>query len=446
MPGVISCAVSVIEFFARGRTMRQNKTQGMMKIGEIAKIANTSISTVKYYVSQGLIDVAFKTSANMAYYNPSSVQRILLIKKLQKEKFYPLSLIKMLLGQSDQNNMEIDLMDAIQKVTPSDTQERVLYSSAPRETGLTRKQIDELIRCNIISSVEIDRKKVFSASNVKIMQLAKRRLDGGMPFEQTLLSFSVYEQELRRAVEGDVDAVIAQTLMKGAHSTQDMAQLIRLSDETLDEFIKLKRGQLNRYYGSRRVEDLTLFLKRINDFIFTCLIPAIGEIKVKDRFVQICRLIAAYDYAAVLDLSREETDPQTAWAFQTLTMLAKNCNEENIPRPESTAENVFASSVENINSLLRLGKRAGLAVVIPTGIICKTFFAECKPPIEINAGYRLFIYYVRLAFLYLAPPVLGCGILASEAVEESLHYSMTCIEEVDAAKAFTEEMLDRLKS
>jgi hypothetical protein len=37
-------------------------------------------------------------------------------------------------------------------------------------------------------------------------------------------------------------------------------------------------------------------------------------------------------------------------------------------------------------------------------------------------------------------------ILTGEAVEETLHFSMTCIEEVDDAKAFTEEILDRLKS
>lgn len=426
--------------------MHKMETRGLMKIGEIAKAANTSISTVKYYISQGLIDIAFKTSANMAYYHPSSVQRLLFIKKLQKEKFYPLSLIKKLLEQSDQANMEIELMDAIHKVPPSDLQVSISLSSAPKEIGLTRKQIDELIRHNIISPVLTDRKKVFTESHIRIMQLVKRRIDGGMPFEQTLVSFGVYEHELRRAVESDVDAVIAQTLLKGAYSTHDMAQLIRLSDETLDEFIKLKREQLNRYFGSQRMEELTLFLEKTNDFLFCCLIPAIGGMNASDSFIELCSLIDKCDYDAALALSSKEKDLQFVWAFQTLTLLKKNCNEEDLPRPMGTKDNDLAAAVENINSLLRLGKKAGLAAVIPTCSRCKGFFIALEPQKAGDDCYKLFLYYLRLAFLYLSPSVLGCRKQAAAVMDEALSFSMACIKDTAEAKAFTDRMLCQLNS
>jgi DNA-binding transcriptional MerR regulator len=424
--------------------MPNKEIPGLMKIGEIAKAANTSVSTVKYYVSQGLISVALKTSANMAYYHPSSVQRILLIKRLQKEKFYPLSLIKKLLEQKDQMNMEIELMDAINKVPPSGVQSSISLSSAPNETGLTRKQINELIRSNIVEPVVIDRKKVLTESSIKIMQLVKRRIDGGIPFEQTLASFGIYGHELRKAVEGDIDAVIAQTLLKGEYSTFDMVQLIRLSDETLDEFIKYKRHQLNSYFGSRRVEELTLFLENINDFLFSCLIPAIGDLQGSSSFIQLCHLIYKRDYDAALELSLREKDLQFAWAFRTLVLLKKNCGEESLPRPISGNDNVFATTVEKINLLLRLGKRAGLSVVIPTCRQCKEFFVELNPQKTEDDCCKLFLYYIRIAFLYLAPSVLDCGKQAGTAINESLNFCITCIKDIDEAKVFSDNILKKL--
>lgn len=257
---------------------------------------------------------------------------------------------------------------------------------------------------------------------------------------------SVYEQELRRAVEGDIDAVIAQTLLTGEYSTHDMAGLIRLSDETLDEFIKLKRDQLNRYYGSQRVEELTLFLEHFNSFLFSCLIPAIGGMKEPGSFIRLCGLIDKCEYNAALELSLKEKDLQYAWAFQTLTLLKKNCNEDNSPRPMDMNSDVFAATVENIHSLLRLGKRVGLAIVIPTCSQCKEFFMALKSQKVRDVSCKLFLYYIRLAFLYLAPPVLGCGKQAGTAMEGALSFSMTCIKDTTAAKIFVESILNKLNS
>ena len=419
--------------------MRRKDTLGLMKIGEVARAANTSISTVKYYVSQGLVEAAFKTSANMAYYHPSCVERINLIKKLQKEKFYPLSLIKKLLEQNNRTGAEIELMDAIHKVPPAGASASIPISSAPAETGLTKKQMDELLRRRIIYTATIDQKKVFTDSNVKIMRLVKQRMDGGMPFEQTAVSFGAYGDELGKAADADVDAVIAKTLLTGEYSTRDMVKLIRLSDETLDEFIKLKRDQLNRYYGSRRMEDLTRFLDNISDFLFSCLIPAMGRLQGASSFILICGLMDRGDFRAASEASLKELDPQFAWAFQTLVLLRKNGNEENSARPIGQ-EHDFVLAVEKLNSLFRLVRKAGLASVIPTVRQCRDFFMALKPKKNGEACCRLFLYYMRLAFLYLAPPVLGCGEQARTALDNAFNYTLSCIKDREFASIFTNKI------
>ena len=91
------------------------------------------------------------------------------------------------------------------------------------------------------------------------MALAKRRLDAGIPIEQTVRSFSIYEKALREAVSAEVDDFAAGALMSQNVTAEAGARMIRVSDETLDTFIALRRKALNREYGSRRLEDMARF-------------------------------------------------------------------------------------------------------------------------------------------------------------------------------------------
>ena len=65
-----------------------------LKISQLAQRAGVSIPTVKHYVREGLLPRPMKTSRNMAYYSEADINRIRLIKKLQKEKYLPLDVIK----------------------------------------------------------------------------------------------------------------------------------------------------------------------------------------------------------------------------------------------------------------------------------------------------------------------------------------------------------------
>ena len=103
------------------------------------------------------------------------------------------------------------------------------------------------------------RKKLFTADDLGVMALAKRRLDAGIPIEQTVRSFSIYEKALREAVSAEVDDFAAGALMSKDVTAGAGARMIRVSDETLDTFIALRRKALNREYGSRRLEDMGRF-------------------------------------------------------------------------------------------------------------------------------------------------------------------------------------------
>ncbi|MEW5722616.1 MAG: MerR family transcriptional regulator [Thermodesulfobacteriota bacterium] len=72
----------------------------LLKISELARRAQVSTRTIHFYVQEGLLPPPFKTARNMAYYHPSSVQKVLAIRKAQAERFLPLVVIGRLLKES----------------------------------------------------------------------------------------------------------------------------------------------------------------------------------------------------------------------------------------------------------------------------------------------------------------------------------------------------------
>jgi DNA-binding transcriptional MerR regulator len=67
----------------------------MLRIGELARRTGVSRGTIQHYLREGLLPVPVKTGRTMAYYDPSCVDRILLIKDLQR-RYLPLGVIRQL--------------------------------------------------------------------------------------------------------------------------------------------------------------------------------------------------------------------------------------------------------------------------------------------------------------------------------------------------------------
>jgi len=65
-----------------------------MKMSELSDAVGVNSATIRYYIRQGLLPRPYKTHKNMAYYDERYIDRVLFIKKLQKEYFLPLDVIK----------------------------------------------------------------------------------------------------------------------------------------------------------------------------------------------------------------------------------------------------------------------------------------------------------------------------------------------------------------
>ena len=247
------------------------QTEGLLKIGELAKAAGVSVSTVKFYAKEGLIRACVKTGRNMAYYDPACVETIRRIRTLQRERFYPLSVIKGLLETPAVAQEEFDLLDAIHK-SGGESGAPVPLGEAARAAGLTAAQAADMVQAGLIRTEGAGRRQTVSPSGQAVMALVGRRLEAGIPFAQSLRAFTIYQGALERAASADVDSFVAGALMARDFTAEAGARMIRVSDETLDAFINIRRREMNRIYGSRRLEDMDRFARRL-----TAALPVLSQ-------------------------------------------------------------------------------------------------------------------------------------------------------------------------
>ena len=70
-----------------------------MTIGELSKRTGLSTQTIHYYLKEGLLPDPVKTSKTWAYYTYDHVERINMIKNLKERYFFPLKVIKGIVGE-----------------------------------------------------------------------------------------------------------------------------------------------------------------------------------------------------------------------------------------------------------------------------------------------------------------------------------------------------------
>ena len=69
-----------------GREKTFPEAQKLLKIGELAKITNESVPTIRYWTQEGLLEVAEHTNGGYQLYDETMVKRAKKIRHLQKEK------------------------------------------------------------------------------------------------------------------------------------------------------------------------------------------------------------------------------------------------------------------------------------------------------------------------------------------------------------------------
>ncbi|MGE5423401.1 MAG: MerR family transcriptional regulator [Ignavibacteriales bacterium] len=119
---------------------------GLMKISELAAAAGVTKQTIHYYLREGLLLPPAQSSKNMAYYDSRHLEEIRLIKELQENKFYPLSVIKLILD-GRRSGHDMDSTDHLETMD-------MLFNKTHGDMGAHNRNAEINLPADVISKLE----------------------------------------------------------------------------------------------------------------------------------------------------------------------------------------------------------------------------------------------------------------------------------------------------
>ncbi|MFM8518888.1 MAG: MerR family transcriptional regulator [Solirubrobacterales bacterium] len=207
---------------------------GLMKMSELVDASGVPAATIKHYLREGLLPEPIKTSRNMAWYRPETVERIALIRRLQEERFMPLKAIRAVLDEdSDQAVALLEVEDSILERALSGERTRTAPAEVRRAYGLPAEVLDRLAEIGILTP----NSRGYSPEDVRIIEAISRFRAGGYD-EQT--GFTVYDTLRYRAALDDLVREEVDVLMErlGDELSDEQARrLIESGVEPLRDFI-----------------------------------------------------------------------------------------------------------------------------------------------------------------------------------------------------------------
>ena len=231
------------------------KRKNKYRIGDLAKKAGVSAPTVRHYLKEGLIQKPVKTGKTMAYYDESCVERIKLIKKLQRERFLPLNVIKRIIDSGEFQEDELEVGKAMFKpngLLPD--QITVPETKIEAHTGYPLSKILILENEGMISPVTDGGKKIYGNVDIEIINIMKKREEAGVPFDHCVEIAKAYRDGIDSSVKRDLKIFVTSIL--GDVSAKNAARMMTEADESLDRFILIYRRNLVRKLASESVKSM----------------------------------------------------------------------------------------------------------------------------------------------------------------------------------------------
>lgn len=121
------------------------------RIKDLADRSGFSRETIRFYILQGLLPPAVKTSHNMGWYTERHLELLGLVRKLQSERFLPLKAIKsLMLGSSEEfefSDQQVEVLGELRRLLASEHRDLVVsddLGKLAKEMGLSRREQKEL--------------------------------------------------------------------------------------------------------------------------------------------------------------------------------------------------------------------------------------------------------------------------------------------------------------
>jgi DNA-binding transcriptional MerR regulator len=152
---------------------------------DLERATGTGRETIRYYIREGLLPEPSRPGRNVAWYDETFVERILLIKRLQQERYLPLSVIKGIVGaERPPSAAEARVLQELDgALVPSTESGRLrrpeTLSRLARRLGLPVTEVRELARLGAVEIVTRQGRQWLEGISVAIAEeWARLRAEG----------------------------------------------------------------------------------------------------------------------------------------------------------------------------------------------------------------------------------------------------------------------------
>ncbi len=240
--------------------------QDLVKISELARLADVPTPTIKHYMNSGLLpEPALRTSRNMAYYDPILADRVRVIKDLQQTYFFPLKVILELLEEAPSAKVRSELPSStIQRLGQMAPAIEAGYAELRRQRKIEESQgsrnQEEIIRSFQISIDEIERLKelglldgtpsndgseeLFEGRDLELIRVIHETRERGLGELFPITILEPYQEALRKLVRTELDLFKRHVLAGRSLPDKPLDEITTAATELSEKLIVAIRARL----------------------------------------------------------------------------------------------------------------------------------------------------------------------------------------------------------
>ncbi|MEK7433745.1 MAG: MerR family transcriptional regulator [Cyanobacteriota bacterium] len=166
--------------------IKKEDTNSIFKMKDLIDKTGINRETIHFYLTEGLLPPAKKTSKNMSWYSKEHIDRLNIIKNLQENQFLPLKAIKSILNNSSDYDFTEEQRKLISelklKIVDSSQSINVSIDELIDKKNIAEKDIEKLVNVGFINKDEKKNTLTLEDYNLLDNWLKLKELDSNNTF------------------------------------------------------------------------------------------------------------------------------------------------------------------------------------------------------------------------------------------------------------------------
>jgi DNA-binding transcriptional MerR regulator len=216
----------------------------LLRIGQLAKLANVTPRTVRFYIQEGLLPKPVHIHKTMALYSRDCIEKITAIKTAQNKHFLPLMVIRNILEQN-----EYDYTRIVPTFSQIEKEKKPVSSAGSKEadSGLSLNSVNtELSISPDLVKQMANHKTWIRTSDFKFLENISTLQQNGVSLEEQMLFFNSMQDIIEKGVELEIETLI-KLLIKNPN--KNFTQSLEIEKQVVQKFIgKIRERRLQQYF------------------------------------------------------------------------------------------------------------------------------------------------------------------------------------------------------